>query len=58
MEDKQIEVFAGSPWEVAAVSNILTAAHIENHVNDWRTMTISVPFEEYVMASQLVDNRF
>ena len=58
MEDKQIEVCRKSMGGCCRFKHSYSSSHIENHVNDWRTMTISVPFEEYVMASQLVDNRF
>ena len=43
----QIDVFAGSPWEVASVKRLLNAAYIEVSIKDKGTnrILLSVPCE-------------
>jgi|WetSurMetagenome_2_1015567.scaffolds.fasta_scaffold65968_1 hypothetical protein len=52
-----VQVFEGSPWEIAAVTSFLSAAKIENFVKDERTMIVKVPIDQYVAASKLLSNR-
>ena len=43
----QVNVFAGSPWEVASVKSLLKAAYI----------LISVPCEYYTAAMRVINKR-
>lgn len=55
----QINVFAGSPWEVACVKNLLNAAYIEASMKDNGTngIKVSVPCEHYTAAMRIISNR-
>ena len=48
----QVNVFAGSPWEVASVKNLLKAAYIEVSMkeNGRNGFLLSVPCEYYTAA--------
>ena len=48
----QVNVFAGSPWEVASVKSLLKAAYIEASMKDngLNSILISVPCEYYTAA--------
>lgn len=52
----QVDVFAGSPWEVASVKNLLNAAYIEVSMKDNGTNSIllSVPCEFYTAAMRVI----
>lgn len=55
----QVSVFSGSPWEVAVVSGLLSAACIHVNVKDeGKMMELSVPGERYSEAIRLIGNRY
>ena len=55
----QVNVFAGSPWEVASVKNLLKAAYIEVSMkeNGRNGFLLSVPCEYYTAAMRVIGNR-
>ena len=55
----QVDVFAGSPWEVASVKSLLKAAYIEASMKDRGLNSIlnSVPCEYYTAAMRVISNR-
>ena len=55
----QVDVFAGSPWEVASIKNLLIAAYIEVSTKDKGTdgILLSVPCEYYTAAMRVISNR-
>ena len=55
----QVDVFAGSPWEVASVKSLLKAAYIEASMKDrgLSSILISVPCEYYTAAMRVISNR-
>lgn len=55
----QVNVFAGSPWEVACVKNLLNAAYIEASMKDngLNSIKVSVPCEHYTAAMRIISNR-
>ena len=55
----QVDVFAGSPWEVASVKNLLKAAYIEVSMkeNGRNGFLLSVPCEYYTAAMRVIGNR-
>ena len=55
----QVNVFAGTPWEVACVKNLLNAAFIDVSVKDNRldAIALTVPLESYTAAMRVINNR-
>ena len=55
----QVNVFAGSPWEVASVKNLLKAAYIEVSMkeNGRNGFLLSVPCEYSTAAMRVIGNR-
>ena len=55
----QVNVFAGSPWEVASVKSLLKAAYIEASMKDngLNRILISVPCEYYTAAMRVINKR-
>ncbi|MCS2421000.1 DUF2007-related protein [Bacteroides fragilis] len=55
----QVEVFAGSPWEVASVRTLLKAASIEVVMKDKGIdcILLSVPCGYYTAAMRVISNR-
>ena len=55
----QVNVFAGSPWEVASVKSLLNAAYIQVSMKDngLNSILISVPFKYYTAAMRVINNR-
>ena len=53
----QIEVFAGSPWEVASVKSLLKAASIEVAMKGIGSILLSVPCEYYTAAMRVIGGR-
>lgn len=55
----QINVFVGSPWEVASVKNLLSAAYIDVFEKDDRldAISLSVSSEVYTAAMRVIYNR-
>ena len=55
----QVNVFAGSPWEVASVKNLLNEAYIQVSMKDngFNSILISVPCEYYTAAMRVINNR-
>ena len=55
----QVNVFAGSPWEVASVKSLLNAAYIQVSMKDngLNSILISVPCEYYTAAMRVINNR-
>ena len=55
----QVNVFAGSPWEVASVKSLLKAAYIEASMKDngLNGILISVPCEYYTAAMRVINSR-
>ena len=55
----QVNVFAGSPWEVASVKSLLNAAYIQVSTKDngLNSILISVPCEYYTAAMRVINNR-
>ena len=58
-KDSQVNVFAGSPWEVASVKSLLKAAYIEASMKDngLNSILISVPCEYYTAAMRVINKR-
>ena len=56
---RKVEVFAGSPWEVASVKSLLNAAYIQVSTKDngLNSILISVPCEYYTAAMRVINNR-
>ncbi|MBP6066532.1 DUF2007-related protein [Bacteroides sp.] len=55
----QVDVFVGSPWEVASVKDLLNAAYIEVSMKDKGTNSIflSVPSEYYTAALRIIGSK-
>lgn len=55
----QVNVFAGSPWEVASVKSLLEAAYIEASMKDsgLNRILVSVPCEYYTAAMRILNNK-
>ena len=54
----QVHVFAGSPWEVAVIVGLLSAAYIQVNVKDeGAEIKLSVPSEQYAEAVRLISTR-
>ena len=55
----QVNVFAGSPWEVASVKSLLNAAYIQVSMKDngLNSILISVPCEYYTAVMRVINNR-
>lgn len=55
----QVNVFAGSPWEVASVKSLLKAAYIEASMKDngLNGILVSVPCEYYTAAMRVINSR-
>ena len=55
----QVNVFAGSPWEVASVKSLLKAAYIEASMKDngLKGILVSVPCEYYTAAMRVINKR-
>lgn len=55
----QVDVFVGSPWEVASVKNLLNAAYIEVSMKDKGTNSIllSVRSEYYTAALRIIGSK-
>lgn len=55
----QVNVFTGSPWEVASVKSLLNAAYIQASTKDSgaKGILISVPCEYYTAAMRVISNR-
>lgn len=55
----QVNVFTGSPWEVASVKSLLNAAYIEVSMKDagMDSILLSVPCEFYTAAMRVISNR-
>ncbi|MDL2212477.1 hypothetical protein LJC21_00150 [Bacteroides sp. OttesenSCG-928-E20] len=58
-KNSSVKVFAGSPWEIASITNLLKAAYINVSVEDKGTKDIqlSVPVENYAAAIKLINSR-
>lgn len=52
----QVDVFVGSPWEVASVKSLLNAAYIEVSMKDKGIdcILLSVPCEYYTAAMRVI----
>ena len=50
----QINVFAGSPWEVESVKQLLKSAYITASTED---IHVSVPCQQYTAAMRVISNR-
>lgn len=55
----RVNIFAGSPWEVASVKNLLTAAAIQADTRDngSDSIQLSVPCEYYTVAMRIIGHR-
>lgn len=55
----QVDVFVGSPWEVASVKDLLNAAYIEVSMKDKGTNSIflSVTSEYYTAALRIIGSK-
>lgn len=54
----QINVFAGSPWEVESVKQLLKSAYITASTEDkGNGIHVSVPCQQYTAAMQVISNR-
>ena len=54
----QINVFAGSPWEVESVKQLLKSAHITASTEDkGNGIHVSVPCQQYTAAMRVISNR-
>lgn len=54
----QINVFAGSPWEVESVKQLLKSAYINVSTEDkGYGIHVSVPCQQYAAAVQVISNR-
>ena len=51
--------FAGSPWEVNSVIELLTASYIKVSIKDkdLNSIRLSVPYDQYTAAIQLIDGK-
>ena len=54
----QINVFAGSPWEVESVKQLLESAYITASTEDkGNGIHVSVPCQQYTAAMRVISNR-
>ena len=54
----QINVFAGSPWEVESVKQLLKSAYITASTEDkGNGIHVSVPCQQYTAAMRVISNR-
>ena len=54
----QINVFAGSPWEVESVKQLLKSAYITASTEDkGYGIHVSVPCQQYTAAMRVISNR-
>jgi len=54
----QINVFAGSPWEVESVKQLLKSAYINVSTEDkGYGIHVSVPCQQYAAAVRVISNR-
>lgn len=55
----QVNVFSGTPWEVASVKKLLNAAYIQASMKDkgMNRIQIMVPCEYYTAAIRIINNR-
>lgn len=54
----QINVFAGSPWEVESVKQLLKLAYITASTEDkGNGIHVSVPCQQYTAAMRVISNR-
>lgn len=54
----QINVFAGSPWEVENVKQLLKSAYITASTEDkGNGIHVSVPCQQYTAAMRVISNR-
>ena len=54
----QINVFAGSPWEVESVKQLLKSAYIAASTEDKGIgIHVSVPCQQYTAAMRVISNR-
>jgi len=54
----QINVFAGSPWEVESVKQLLKSAYINASTEDkGNGIHVSVPCQQYTAAVRVISNR-
>ena len=55
----QINVFAGSPWEVASIKSRLNAAYIQVSMQDKgvKGIQLMVPCEYYSAAIRIINNK-
>ena len=53
----QVNVFAGSPWEVASVKNLLKAAYIEVSMKENGRNGFLLSVEYYTAAMRVIGNR-
>ena len=54
----QINVFAGSPWEVESVKQLLKSAYIPASTEDkGNGIHVSVPCQQYTAAMRVISNR-
>ena len=54
----QINVFAGSPWEVESVKQFLKSAYITASTEDkGNGIHVSVPCQQYTAAMRVISNR-
>ena len=54
----QINVFAGSPWEVECVKQLLKSAYITASTEDkGNGIHVSVPCQQYTAAMRVISNR-
>lgn len=56
---KQVNVFAGSPWEVASIIGLLNAAYINVSIVDdgLKGIKLMVPCEHYTAAMRVIGER-
>lgn len=54
----QINVFAGSPWEVESVKQLLQSAYIHVSTEDkGNGIQVSVPCQQYTAAMRVISSR-
>ncbi|WP_321479052.1 DUF2007-related protein [uncultured Bacteroides sp.] len=55
----QVDIFAGSPWEVNCLKELLCAAYIDASIKDKGTnnVLLSVPYEQYTAAMKIIDDK-
>lgn len=55
----QVNVFKGSPWEIAALINLLNAAYLHASIvdNGSKDIHLFVPSEEYTAAMKVINGR-